>query len=54
MHILQISEPLAQKIVILREELGRFKEAQDLLQLPELTNLDWKEWKEEGIVITVK
>ena len=40
--ILQISEPLARKIITLREELGGFKEPKDLLQLPELTNLDWK------------
>ena len=55
--ILRISELLAQKIIdfpfmsfprtrepiILREELGGFKDPQDLLILPELTNLDWKE-----------
>ncbi len=66
--ILKISEPLARKIItlpfmsfprtresiILREEQGGFKESKDLLQLPELTNLEWEEWKEEGIIITVK
>ena len=52
--ILQITEPLAQKIITLREELGGFKEPQALLQLPETTNLDWREWKEEGIIITIK
>jgi phosphatidylserine/phosphatidylglycerophosphate/cardiolipin synthase-like enzyme len=52
--VLQISEPLAQKIITLREELGGFKDPQDLTQLPELTNLEWQEWKEEGIIITVK
>ncbi|GAG66760.1 unnamed protein product, partial [marine sediment metagenome] len=52
--ILQISKPLAQIIITLREELGGFKEPKDLLQLPELTNLDWKEWGEEGIVISVE
>jgi len=65
--ILQISQPLAQKIIdlpfmsfprtresiILRDELGGFKDPQDLLQLSELTNLDLREWKEEGIIITV-
>jgi DNA uptake protein ComE-like DNA-binding protein len=50
---LQISEPLARKIIVLREELGRFKEPKDFTQLPELTNLKWKEWKEQGIIITV-
>jgi len=53
--ILQISEPLVQKIITLRDSLsGRFKEPKDLLQLPELTNLEWEEWKEEGIVVSVK
>ena len=51
--ILQISEPLAQKIIALREELGGFKEPKDLLQLLEITNLEWEEWKEESIIITV-
>lgn len=52
--ILQISESLAQKIIALREELGGFKNLQTLTQLPEITNLDWKEWEEKGIKITVK
>ncbi len=51
--ILQIIEPLAQKIIILREELGEFKEPQGLTQLPEITNLEWEEWKEQGIIITI-
>jgi len=51
--ILQISEPLARKIITLREELGGFKEPQALTQLPEITNLEWEEWKEQGIIITV-
>ena len=50
--ILQISEPLARKIIDLREELGGFEEPEDLLELPELNNLDWQEWKEENMVIT--
>jgi len=25
-----------------------FKETKDNLQLPELTNLDWREWKKDG------
>ena len=52
--ILQISEPLAQKIIALREKLGGFKEPKNILQLPELTKLDWREWEKEGIVIIVK
>jgi len=47
--------PPAQKIITLRDPLsGGFKEPQDLTQLPEITNLDWKEWEEEGIVITIQ
>ena len=52
--ILQVSEPLARKIISLREELGGFKDPQDLTQLPELTNLEWEEWKEERVTITVE
>jgi len=52
-NILQISEPLARKIIALRDELGGFKKPQDLTQLPEITNLEWKEWEEGGIEITV-
>ncbi|MCG2790155.1 MAG: helix-hairpin-helix domain-containing protein [Actinomycetia bacterium] len=48
------SSQVAQKIIALREEPGGFKEPQDLLQLPEITNLEWEEWKEQGILITVK
>ena len=51
--ILQISEPLARKIIALSEELGRFEEPKGLLQLPELTKLEWKEWEEQGIIITI-
>ena len=50
---LQISEPLARKIIALREELEGFKEPKDLLQLTELTDLDWGKWKEEGIIIKI-
>ena len=53
-NILQISEPLAQKIIALREELGGFKEPKDLTQLPEITNLEGEEWIEKGITITVE
>jgi DNA uptake protein ComE-like DNA-binding protein len=52
---LQITEPLAQKIITLRDSLsGGFKDLQDLTQLPEITNLEWQEWKEERIIIIVK
>jgi len=53
-NILQISEPLAQKIIALREELGGFKDPQDLTQLPEITNLEWEEWKEQRIIINTE
>jgi len=52
--ILKISEPLAQKIIALREELGGFKDPKDLTQLPEITNLEWEEWKEQGIIFNIK
>jgi len=53
--ILQISELLTQKIITLRDSLsGEFKDPQDLTALSELTNLEWQEWKEEGIVITIQ
>jgi len=53
--ILKISEPLAQKIINLREsQCGGFKDPQDLTQLPGITNLEWQEWKEEGIIINVQ
>ena len=52
--ILKISKSLAIKIIALREELGGFKDPQDLTQLPELTNLEWQEWKEKGIIIAAE
>ncbi|MDD5014611.1 MAG: helix-hairpin-helix domain-containing protein [Atribacterota bacterium] len=46
--ILKISEPLACKINALRNSLsGEFKDPKDLLQLSELTNLEWKEGREK-------
>jgi len=50
---LQISEPLARKIIALRKKLGGFKEPQALIQLPEITNLEWEEWEEQAIMITI-
>jgi len=50
--ILQVNEPIAIKIITLRDSLsGGFKDPQDLIQLPEITNLEWEEWKEQGITI---
>ncbi len=53
--MLKISEPLAHKIIALRDLLiGGFKEPQDLTQLPEITNLDWKEWEKKGTKISIE
>jgi DNA uptake protein ComE-like DNA-binding protein len=52
--ILQISEPLARKIITSREEHGGFKDPQDFTQLSEITNLEWEGWKEEGIIISIE
>jgi len=52
--ILQITEPLAWKIIALIEELGEFEEPKDLLQFTEITDLEWDEWEEQGIIISVK
>ena len=55
LNIFQISELPAQKIITLRDSLSEeFKEPKDLLQLSKLTNIDWKEWIQEEIVITVQ
>jgi hypothetical protein len=37
--------------IILSEELEGFKEPNDLLRITKLTNIDLREWKEEGIEI---
>lgn len=41
--VLQIFTSLAQKILTLREKIGLFKDPRDLLQLPEISNLEWEE-----------
>ena len=64
LNILYISEPLARKIIdlpfisfprtrgsiISREEMRGFKEPKDLMQLPEVTNPDWRGLKKEGMI----
>lgn len=50
---LQISDPLARKIIALSEELEGFKDPEDLLQFTEITDLEWEEWKEERIIINI-
>ena len=52
-EILQISKPLAEKIIALRDSLsGGFKDSHPP-QLPEITKIKWREWKEKRITITV-
>ncbi|GAI59956.1 unnamed protein product [marine sediment metagenome] len=51
--ILKTSETLAWKIIALSNELEGFKEPEDLLQFAEITDLEWEEWKEEEIIITI-
>jgi hypothetical protein len=33
---------------------GGFKEPKNLNQLSEITNQEWEEWEEEGIIINVE
>ena len=49
--VLNISEPLAQKIIELKNEMDCFKEPEDLLKILELSTIDLREWEEEGIKI---
>ena len=49
-----MSFPRKRESIILSDELRGFKEPEDFLQLPEITNLDWEEWKEQGITIIVE
>ncbi|MBA7559255.1 hypothetical protein ES695_18950 [Candidatus Atribacteria bacterium 1244-E10-H5-B2] len=52
-QVLGVSEHTAKRIIELRDKLGEFKEPQGLTQLPEITNLEWEEWEEEGVTITI-
>jgi len=47
------SESESQTININSASLEGFKEPQALTQLPEITNLDLREWKEQGIIINI-
>ena len=49
-----MSFPRTRESIILSDELEGFKEPENLLKFTEITNLDWQEWKEERIKITVK
>jgi len=51
--VLKISESLAQKIINLRNELCCIKEPKDLLKIPELTNIDLREWENEEVMISI-
>jgi len=44
----------ARESIILSDESEGFKDPEDLLQLPEITTLEWEEWKEEGIIINIE
>jgi len=41
-------------MIALREELRGFKDPQALIQLSDIVNLEWKEWKEEGKEIVIE
>ena len=47
-NVLQINGILTQKIINLRKNhYEKFKESKALIQIPDLNNLDWKEWEQE-------
>ncbi|MCK5767740.1 MAG: hypothetical protein KAH35_05135 [Candidatus Atribacteria bacterium] len=48
-----MSFPRSRESINSSNELGGFKDLQDLLQLLEITNLDLREWEEEGIKIDI-
>ena len=52
--VLNISEPLAQKIIELKNEMDCFKEPEDLLKILELSTIDLREWEEEGIIFAIQ
>jgi len=49
-----MSFPRTRESIILSDELEGFKESKDLLQFTEITELEWEEWKEQGITIIVE
>jgi len=49
-----MSFPRTRESIILRDELGGFKDPQDVTQLPEITNPEREEWKEQGIIFNIK
>jgi DNA uptake protein ComE-like DNA-binding protein len=53
-QVLGVSEHTAKRIIELRYELGGFKEPKDITKLIEIGTIEWEEWIEEGIIITVE
>jgi len=49
-----MSFPRKRESIILSDELAGFKDTQAFTRLPEITNLEWQEWKEQGITIIVE
>jgi len=46
-----MSFPRTRESIILSDELEGFKDPEDLLQFTEITDLEWQEWEEQGIII---
>ena len=53
-QILGVSEHTAKRIIELRYDMGGFKNPKDITKLIEIGTIEWEEWIEEGIIITVK
>jgi len=49
-----MSFPRTRESIILSDESEGFKDPEDLLQFTEITDLEWEEWKEEGIIINIE
>jgi hypothetical protein len=49
-----MSFPRTRESIILSEELNGIKVPKNLLQIPELTNIDLHEWEEEEIAAIVE
>lgn len=53
-QILGVSEHTAKRIIELRYDMGGFKDPKDITKLIEIGTIEWEEWIEEGIIITVE
>ena len=49
-----LSFPRKWESIILSDELRGFEEPKDLLQFTEITDLEWEEWEEQGIILNVQ